>query len=99
MKKLSIVITFALTLFATFALADEWTGYVSDAKCGAKGSSDDHAACAQKCVKDGAAVVFVTDGKVYKIQDEAKVQEHVGHKVTITGKMEGDTITIDSVKM
>jgi len=25
--------------------------------------------------------------------------DHLGHKVTVTGKLDGDTITIDSVKM
>jgi hypothetical protein len=27
------------------------------------------------------------------------VKEHAGQKVTITGKMDGDTIKVDSVKM
>ena len=98
MNKL-LIVTFGLTLFAASGLAEEWTGYVSDSKCGVKGSNDAHAQCAEKCVKGGAAAVFVTDGKVYKIQDQASVQDHVGHKVTITGKLEGDTITVDSVKM
>ena len=49
----------------------------------------------------GAAAVFVSDGKVYKIDndDQGKVLEHVGHKVTIAGKVDGDTIKVDSVKM
>jgi hypothetical protein len=98
-NKLLIVSTFGLTLFAASAFADEWTGYISDAKCGAKGNSEAHAQCADKCVKGGSAAVFVADGKVYKIADQSKVQEHVGHKVTLTGKLEGDTITIDSVRM
>ena len=37
--------------------------------------------------------------KVYKLADQDKVTAHAGHKVTITGKMEGDTIKVDSVKM
>jgi hypothetical protein len=31
--------------------------------------------------------------------DPNKVKEHAGQKVTITGKMDGDTIKVDSVKM
>jgi hypothetical protein len=27
------------------------------------------------------------------------VADHLGHKVTVTGDLEGDTVTIDSVKM
>ena len=43
--------------------------------------------------------MFVTDGKVIKIANADKVMDHLGHKVTITGKLDGDTVTIDSVKM
>ena len=96
MKKLAIV-----SLFALSAMAAEMTGFISDAKCGAKGSSEAHAKCAETCVKGGSAAVFVSDGKVYKIDndDQAKVANHVGHKVTIDGKVDGDTIKVDSVKM
>ena len=65
----------------------------------AKVESDAHAGCAAGCAKKGAALVFVSGGKVYKVDDQAKVQDHAGHKVTITGKVEGDTLKIDSVKM
>ena len=78
------------------------TGYVSDAKCAkdvAKAESDGHAGCAAACAKKGAALVFVSGGKVYKIDDQAKVQDHAGHKVTIMGKVDGDTLKVDSVKM
>jgi hypothetical protein len=39
------------------------------------------------------------EGKVYKIADQDKVADHAGHKVTISGKMDGETIKVDSVKM
>jgi hypothetical protein len=44
-------------------------------------------------------VLVNSEGKVYKIANQDKVTAHAGHKVTITGKMEGDTITVDDVKM
>jgi len=88
-----------LPLFAITSFAAEMTGYISDSKCGAKGERDEHADCAVKCVKGGAAPVFVSDGKVYKIADAAKVQDHIGHKVTITGEVKGDTIQVQEVKM
>ena len=37
--------------------------------------------------------------KVYKIDDADKVKDHFGHKVVITGKADGDTLKVDSVKM
>jgi hypothetical protein len=95
---------FALSFLAVsmMASAAEMTGYISDAKCAkdpAKAESDGHAACAQGCAKKGAALVFVSGGKVYKIEDQAKVTDHAGHKVTITGKVDGDSIKIDNVTM
>jgi hypothetical protein len=88
-----------LSVFTFTALAGEWTGYISDSKCGAKGAKDEHADCAAKCVKGGASPVFVTGGQVYKIDDASKVQDHIGHKVTITGELKGDTVQVQDVKM
>ena len=99
MKKIGLACVLVLSLFAVTSFAAEMTGYISDSKCGAKGEKDAHADCAVKCVKGGAAPVFVSDGKVYKIDDAAKVQDHVGHKVTITGEVKGDTIQVQDVKM
>ena len=102
MKKLVFAVLLVLSLLAFTAAAAEMTGYVSDAKCAkdvAKAESDAHAGCAAACAKKGAALVFVSDGKVYKIDDQAKVQDHAGHKVTINGKVDGEMVKVDSVKM
>jgi Protein of unknown function (DUF5818) len=99
-KKLIFAVILVLSLFALCAFAEELTGYISDSKCGAKGSKEAHADCAAKCVKGGAAPVLATaDGKVYKIDDPSKVMDHVGHKVTVTGTLDGDTVKVESVKM
>lgn len=99
MKK-TIVFLMLFVFCALSAMAGEWTGYISDSKCGAKGSKEAHAKCAESCVKGGASPVFVTeDGKVLKVDDTAKVMDHVGHKVTVTGEIDGDTLKVDTVKM
>jgi len=100
MKKVLAVFAFA----AMSAMAADITGYIVDASCaskqGAKSASDDHSGCAARCIKGGAAAVLVnSEGKVYKIANQDKVTAHAGHKVTITGKMDGDTITVEDVKM
>jgi hypothetical protein len=98
MKKLAILITFA----ATAAYAATWTGTISDEHCAAKhaDASEKSIACVEKCVKGGAAPVFITsDGKVLKIANADAVKEHLGHKVDLTGDLSGDTITVASVKM
>ena len=100
MKKMLVVLGFsAMSMFAA-----DFTGYIVDASCagkqGAKTASEDHSACAAKCIKGGAAAVLVTpDGKIYKIHNQDAVTAHAGHKVTITGKMMDDSIHADSVKM
>ena len=102
MKKLALAFFLVLAVFAFTAAAAEMTGYISDAKCAkdvAKVESDAHAGCAAGCAKKGAALVFVSGGKVYKVDDQSKVADHAGHKVTITGKVDGDTLKVDSVKM
>ena len=100
MKKFLVSATL-LSMSAFSAFAGEWTGIIGDSKCAAAGkaNAEAHADCAVKCVKGGAAPVFVVGDKVYKISNTDKVMDHVGHKVTINGNVEGDTITVDSVKM
>jgi len=104
MKKMTVALLLVL-VFSIGAMAAEWTGYISDESCTAKNgakavSTADHATCAATCIKGGDAAVLVTeDGKVYKIADQAKVVNHAGHKVTISGSLNGDTISVDSIKM
>ena len=99
MKKVLAVCAFC----AMSAMAADWTGYIVDSNCAGKkedhGAADDHAACAARCSKGGAAAVFVSDGKVYKISNQDKVVAHAGHKVTLSGTMDGDTIKVEEVKM
>jgi hypothetical protein len=89
-----------LGLTALSAMAANWTGYVVDKGCSAKKEMWTNKACIERCEARGDKLVFVTeDGKIYQVADQDKVKAHAGDKVTITGKMEGDTITVDSVKM
>ncbi|MCW5977697.1 MAG: hypothetical protein KIT09_06450 [Bryobacteraceae bacterium] len=101
MKRLTFVMALAFTLFAVSAMAGEMTGAISDAKCGAAHAdgSEKSIKCVQGCVKGGQKPVFVTsDGKVLQIANPDKVMDHLGHKVTVTGNVDGETVTIDSVK-
>jgi len=101
MKKVWMVASLA-SFFVAGAMAETWTGTISDEKCGAKheGAAAGDAACVQKCVKGGAAPVLVSGGKVYKISADSKdkVMSNLGQKVTVTGKMDGDTVTVESVE-
>ena len=100
MKK--VVTLMMLLMFVTgTAMAGDLVGWLSDAKCGANGAKEAHADCAAKCVESGQAIVFVQDSdkKVYTIDNQDAVKDHVGHKVTVSGKVTDDSLHVDSVKM
>ena len=93
-----VLAVFALTTVS--GMAADWTGYIIDQSCASKKEMRGNVECAQSCIKRGSPAVLVTDdGQVYKIADQGKVTEHAGQKVTISGKMDGDTIKVESVKM
>ncbi len=87
-----------LGLAAMSAMAADWTGYVVDKGCSTKKEMWTNAACVERCAGRGDKLVFVTeDGKVYQVADQDQVKSHGGHKVTISGTMDGDTIHVDSI--
>ena len=95
-----VVLCCLMLLLAAAALGAQYTGFISDEHCGAKHMDGSQASidCVTSCVKSGAAPVFVSmDKKIYKLSDRSKVTALYGKKVTITGTMKGDTITIESV--
>jgi hypothetical protein len=94
-------LAFAFSLCAVSMFAEDLSGMIGDSKCGAKhvAAGEKDVACAQKCVKGGASPVLLSGDKVYKIDNPDAVMDHVGHQVTVTGKVDGDTVHVDSVKM
>lgn len=80
-----------------------YAGWLADAKCAnaGKAATDDHAGCAQKCIEGGEAVVLVAEegGKVYQLDDQEAAKPHAGHKVIVSGSLEGDTIAVESISM
>ena len=102
MKKFVFATVLGLSLNG-FIMAEELSGTIGDSKCGKAhlDASEKSQACVKKCVGAGASPVFLTGDKVLKIDPASldKVQEHLGHKVTVNGTVKDDTITIDSIKM
>ena len=102
MKKLSVILlVLTVTLVAVAATASTVNGYVTDAKCGVKGASAAHAACAKKCIEAGEKIAFVPDGTqdVLIVDNPDSLKGHEGHHVTITGTVDKKTIHVESVKM
>ncbi|HSY72375.1 MAG TPA: DUF5818 domain-containing protein [Alloacidobacterium sp.] len=80
--------------------ASTMNGFISDEHCGASHSSPsaDATKCVKGCMKGGSAAVLVSDGKVYKLKGaDAAVKGLAGENVTVTGTVDGDTITVTSV--
>ncbi len=98
MKKLTTIAALALGL-AAVGMAADFKGFVEDQNCAGKPEMKGDSACAQKCIKGGSPAVLVTeDGKIYKIANQDKITAHAGMNVTVKGKLDGDTITVASVK-
>lgn len=109
MKKL-FAMAVLLSVLTVPMIAEQLTGYVSDEQCAASSSKAAKAtewinpkafeSCAQKCVKNGSAIVFVTeDNKVLKLDADStkKASAHVGHRVSVTGKVENGTLKIEKI--
>jgi Protein of unknown function (DUF5818) len=98
MKKLTVLA--ALTAgMAISAMAADFTGYIIDQSCASKKEMLGNVQCAQSCIKRGSPAVLATeDGKVYKIAEQDKVKDAAGKKVTISGTLKADTISVDSIK-
>ena len=94
---------FALTALAFDDMGKSATvnGWVSDAKCGAKGANAGAEACTKKCVAAGEKMVIVTDTdqKVLAVDNQDALKGHEGHHVAVTGTMSKDSIHVNSVKM
>jgi hypothetical protein len=83
-------------------------GMISDSQCGishakmieahkdAKMTDRD---CTLACVKGGGKFVFVSGGKVYNISNQnfAALTERAGEMVSLTGDVNGDTVTVTQV--
>lgn len=102
MKKLFMILALlamcaGLSLASDMAKKGSWTGWVSDAKCGAKFD----AACAKKCIDAGQKPVLVTDSdkSVLEVANPDALKGHAGHHVEIKGTLDNNTLTVSQVTM
>ena len=83
------------------AAAVTLSGVISDAMCGAKHMMADKSAaeCTRECVKKGSKFALVSGDKLYILEGhEAELDKYAGQRVTISGMLQGDTITVKEVK-
>jgi hypothetical protein len=85
----------------TGPVAGGLAGYIVDLACAKRGKGMwTNAECVARCVRDGDKVVLVSeDGKIYQISNQDKITpESYAQVVTLLGKTDGDTITVESLK-
>ena len=101
MKKLVLATFFAASLCSVAAFADDISGYVSEAGCGAKHSavSDANTKCIEGCLKKGSDPVLVKDGKVltFDADSKDKAKAFAGQNVKIDGSVDGDVVKVNSI--
>jgi hypothetical protein len=94
-------VSVALFVSAAFAQSNQAiTGTVTDAMCGAhhmmQGKTP--AQCTRECVKEGSDFALVSGVKVYALKGyKSQFDKLAGQNVTIRGKIDGQTITVDSI--
>jgi hypothetical protein len=76
-------------------------GYISCSKCAAKGATESHRDCMEKCLTSGAGVVLVTDDDhhIIRIENPDAVRGHHAHRVALDGYMNGDVYHVISVRI
>lgn len=104
---MSSKIGFVTALLATSCFGATWSGKISDSACGAshakmRAAHSDLASdkdCTLACIKSGSKYVFVSKGKVFKIDNQNldDLQKYAGQNVTLTGKLTGDSIEVTSI--
>jgi hypothetical protein len=93
----------ALSLYAAAGGKQTFTGEVGDAMCGRKHMEDQPAAeCTRACVAHGSKFALVVGDHIYTLETTDKsalatLDKQAGKTATVTGTLDGDTITVNSV--
>jgi hypothetical protein len=80
-----------------------FTGEVGDTMCGRKHMEDTPAAeCTRACVAHGSKYALIIGDKIYALDTSDKaalatLDKQAGKMATVTGTLDGDTITVSSV--
>jgi hypothetical protein len=99
------VILSVTTLFSIHAFAagkQTFTGEVGDAMCGRQHMGGTAAECTRACVAKGSKFALVVGDKIYTLNTTDKaalatLDQQAGKNATVTGTLDGDTITVSSV--
>ncbi len=96
----SAAVCFSLYSFA--AGKQTFTGEVGDAMCGRQHMGGTAAECTRTCVGKGSKFALVVGDKTYILDTADKtalaaLDKQAGKNATVTGTLDGDTITVTAV--
>jgi hypothetical protein len=99
------VIFSATVLFSRYTFAagkQTFTGEVGDAMCGRQHMGGTAAECTRTCVGKGSKFALVVGDKTYILDTADKtalaaLDKQAGKNATVTGTLDGDTITVTAV--
>ena len=100
-KALQLCAALLVTVSLLSAVDQTIYGYISCSACGAKGATDSHGDCMEKCLAKGADVVLVTDDtkQVVHIDNPDAVTAHHAHRVALFGYFKNDAFHVISVRI
>jgi len=106
MKRILAVSVFSIVSGLPIWAAQTLSGEISDSMCGASHAGmgamgKDPKGCTTGCVKAGGKYVFVSNGKVYGIQNQdfGTLAANAGAKVQVTGDVDKDGKNITLTKI
>jgi hypothetical protein len=78
-----------------------FSGLITDSYCGARHQRHSNLTpedCARACIRNGASYVLVNGNHRYKLSgDEGSLNKLLGTRATVSGTLEGETISVTSV--
>jgi hypothetical protein len=99
---LSVMLLAMMAMAADAGKSSSMKGYVTDAKCAAKGkgAAEGHMSCAKACIKSGEKAVFVNDkdGAVYPIANQDAIMDHVGDHVQVQASLNNGALQISKIE-
>src|SRR6202790_1923627 len=105
MKRISLI--FAVSLLASSAFAETWSGTLVDVMCKGKDLAGHTAKCAVSCAKSGYGLVLA-DGKFVKFDEGGNAKALAALKSTskekdmkakVSGSFDGETVQVSSIEL
>ncbi len=85
---------------APVSAAGSWTGWIVDAKCGAKNANPNGKQCVLACMKEGSKLVLYTaaDQPLLGLDNQQLASQHVGVRVRVEGQREGTLVKVKTIE-